>query len=304
LAGGEATAGVDLETGARLELDAGIMRVPVKARDFRLVAIPFHAAPPITAGDLAAAAAREIANPGFEDAMNGWGVVPVEGNAGSGSLDREVKFAGTASCHLRKVDGPGGMMVQTNDVFRILPGLKYRVSAQVRIANSTGAKAYWMLGPTDADGERVSDNNLFYGFLAQNQEWQPLTSSSCRRPVPTWSESTSSWPSPAQPMSGSTTSASSPSTPENPARLWLPRVPVPSAAPRKPETWEAPPGGERLTRCARGMHPPPTLPQPARPWNSPDRYPTEFAPSGPWCMGSAVPRRARPESSVAGAQNR
>ena len=173
LQGAAITAGVDLESGARLELANGALTVPVKARDYRLLALPFYAAPAITAGDARATALVQIPNAGFEAELERWTRVPVEGNQGSITLDRETKFAGTASCHLRKGDGPGGMMVQSEDVFLVAPGEKYRVNGQLRIANASGAKAYWMISMQDAEGNTVGTNNHFSVALAADQDWTP-----------------------------------------------------------------------------------------------------------------------------------
>ncbi len=174
LAGGAVTDAVDIESGEKLPLVDGRMVLPVKARDFRLIALPGYAPPPITAGDLRATALKAIPNPGFENAMVGWSTVPVEGNTGSISLDTTTRFSGNASCHLHKVAGPGGMMIQTEDVFSIEPGKKYRTNCQLRIANSTGAKAYWMISMLDAEGNTVGTNNLFAGFLEKDQDFKPL----------------------------------------------------------------------------------------------------------------------------------
>jgi len=89
-------------------------------------------------------------------------------------LDTQTKLAGTASVHLHKVEGPGGMMIQTDDLFRVDPAKKYRANCQLKIANATGAKAYWMIGPQDAEGKPTATNNLFAGFLTENQDWKPL----------------------------------------------------------------------------------------------------------------------------------
>ncbi|MBZ5639455.1 MAG: DUF6067 family protein [Acidobacteriia bacterium] len=97
---GKVDAGVDLETGERVPLEGGALAVPVKGRDFRLVALPFYAPPPITAGDLAASAVAALPNPGFEDDLDGWQVVPVQGNEGSVEADTATKSSGKASCHL------------------------------------------------------------------------------------------------------------------------------------------------------------------------------------------------------------
>ena len=174
LPGGAVEAGVDLESGAKVALANGALTVPVKARNYRLIALPYYAAPPITAGDLRATAVKEIPNPGFEEGLSRWMAVPVDGNEGSVALDKDVKYAGTASCHLHKVEGPGGMMIQTDDVFGVDAAKKYRVECQLKIANATSAKAYWMISPTDAEGNRVSTNNLFGGFVTENQDWKPL----------------------------------------------------------------------------------------------------------------------------------
>lgn len=173
LQGGAAEAGVDLETGERIPLADGALEIPVKARDFRLIALPFYEAPPLTAGNLLATALSEIPNPGFEKALEGWTGGPIEGNAGEVELDRQVKFSGTASCHLHKAGGPGGVMVSTDDVFRVEPGKKYRANCQLKIAHSTGAKAYWMISMQDAEGRPVGTSNLFSGFLTQDQDWRP-----------------------------------------------------------------------------------------------------------------------------------
>jgi len=174
LADGPATAGVDLESGRKLPLENGLLMVTVPGRDFRLIGLPYYAAPPITAGDLRASALHAVPNPGFENGLTGWGTTAIEGNAGSIDEDRQVKFAGQASCRLHKAAGPGGVMLQTDDVFAVDPGKKYRAICQLRIANATGAKAYWMIPPMDAEGNPTAKNNLFHGFLTENQEWKPL----------------------------------------------------------------------------------------------------------------------------------
>jgi hypothetical protein len=167
-------AGVDLETGEKLAIAGGAMTVAVKARDFRLIALPYYEPPPITAGDPLATALTEVANPGFEDGLDRWTPVPVDGNTGAVDQDKTVAHSGIASCRLHKVDGPGGMMVQTDDVFKAPAGHKYRASCWLKIANSTGAKAYWMISMTDADGNWLGPSNLFHGFLTENQDWKPL----------------------------------------------------------------------------------------------------------------------------------
>ncbi|MBI3922810.1 MAG: carbohydrate binding domain-containing protein, partial [Armatimonadetes bacterium] len=174
LKGGVATAAVDLETGEKIPIEKGVISLPVKARDFRLVALPFYKSPPITAGDLSASALREIPNSGFEKDMARWSAIPVDGNTGYAVADKETKSSGNASCHLHKVDGPGGVMIQTDDVFQVEPGKKYRVNCQVKIANSTGAQAYWMISALDSEGNSVLTNNLFAGFIKENQDWKPL----------------------------------------------------------------------------------------------------------------------------------
>jgi len=174
LQGGAAEAGVDLESGAKVPLAAGAMALPVKGRDFRLIALPYYAAPLITAGDLRATAFKEIPNPGFEEGLARWVTVPVEGNTGWIDIDQETKFAGAASCHLHKAEGPGGMMVQTENVFSVDPTRKYRVDCRLKIANATGAKAYWMISQLDENGGIVGTNNLFAGFITEDQDWKPL----------------------------------------------------------------------------------------------------------------------------------
>jgi hypothetical protein len=98
----------------------------------------------------------------------------IEGNSGTVTLDKELKFAGTASCRLHKTPGPGGVMVQTDDVFAVEPGRTYRANCRLKIANATGAKAYWMISQMDAQGNPVGKNNLFHGFLTENQDWKEL----------------------------------------------------------------------------------------------------------------------------------
>ncbi len=168
------SAAVDLETGQTLPLAQGALRVAVKARDYRLIALPAYRPPAITAGDLGATALRALPNPGFEDGLARWATMPIEGNQGTIALDPQTRFAGRASCHLHKADGPGGVMIQTEDVFAVQPGRKYRVNCRLKIANSTGAQAYWMISATDNEGASVLTNNLFAGFLKANQDWQPL----------------------------------------------------------------------------------------------------------------------------------
>ena len=174
LAGGTCDAGVDLETGERIPLEAGAFSLPVKGRDFRLIGLPFYAAPPITAGDLRASAVRAFPNPGFEEGMAHWSFQNLEGNQGTVTLDKEVHFAGSASVHLRKVEGPGGVWLAADDAFAAQAGKKYRLTCQLKIANSTGAQAYWMVAPQDAEGVTVVNNNLFGGFLKADQDWKPL----------------------------------------------------------------------------------------------------------------------------------
>ena len=167
-------AAVDLESGERLALHDGALGLQVKARDFRLVALPYYAAPPIKAGDMRAAAARQVSNPGFEQGLNRWLTTAMEGNTGTVTADATVKLAGKASCHLHKAEGPGGVMVNTEDVLLVAPGTKYRANCQLRIQNSTEAKAYWMISMLDGEGNTVGTNNLFGGFVTANQEWAPL----------------------------------------------------------------------------------------------------------------------------------
>jgi hypothetical protein len=62
---------VDLETGQQVPIADGALVLPVKGRDFRLIALPFHEAPRITAGDLLATALDRLPDPGFEDQMIG-----------------------------------------------------------------------------------------------------------------------------------------------------------------------------------------------------------------------------------------
>ncbi len=174
LPGGAGEAGVDLETGGRLALSGGMLSLPVRGRDFRLVALPYYDAPPITAGDMRATAAKSVFNPGFENGLTGWTAAPIEGSAGTVEVDRRVKFSGQASCHFHKPAGPGGVMIQSDDLLSVVPGTKCRASCQVRIANGTGAKAYWMIAPLDAEGRPTAKNNLFSGFLTGNQDWKPL----------------------------------------------------------------------------------------------------------------------------------
>ncbi|MCE5238540.1 DUF6067 family protein [bacterium] len=171
---GPVTAGVDLETGEKLALTGGVLTVPVKARDFRLIALPAYAPPPITAGDLRATALTTLKNPGFEEDMSGWMTSTLEGNGGSITLDAQVKYAGKASCHLYKAEGPGGVHLETRDVLAVTPGQKYRVNCQLKIVNSTGAQAYWMISATDNEGTSVLSNNLFAGFVKTNQDFTPL----------------------------------------------------------------------------------------------------------------------------------
>ena len=174
LSGSAPDSGADLETGARVPLAGGVLTVPVKARDFRLIALPYYEAPPITAGDLRATALKQIPSPGFEEGLTRWTAVPVEGNGGSVEVDKAVKFAGNASCRLHKIAGPGGMMVQTEDVFAVDPTHKYRANCQLRTANAAGSKAYWMISMLDAEGKIVGTNNLFSGFITGNQDWKPF----------------------------------------------------------------------------------------------------------------------------------
>ena len=81
----------------------------------------------------------------------------MDGNGGSVEVDKAIKFAGTASCRLHKIEGPGGMMVQTEDTFAVDPTHKYRANCQLRLANATGAKAYWMISMLDAEGKMTAD---------------------------------------------------------------------------------------------------------------------------------------------------
>lgn len=171
---GRVEAAVDLETQERVALVNGVLSVPVKARDYRLLAIPYYEAPALTAGDMAVSAKTEVSNGGFEHGLAGWTTVRVEGNDGSVTEDRGTKFAGQASCHLHKADGPGGVMVQSDDVFKVEAGKRYRVNCQLKIANSTGAQAYWMISAMDREGNNVLSNNLFAGFVKENQDWRPL----------------------------------------------------------------------------------------------------------------------------------
>lgn len=171
---GPVAAGVDLETGEKIALEKGVLTVPVKARDYRLIALPYYPAPPITAGDLRASALRAVKNPGFEHDLSGWMTSTLEGNSGSVTLDKQVKYAGEASCHLYKAEGPGGVHLETQDAFAVTPGLKYRVNCQLKIANSTGAQAYWMISATDNEGNSVLSNNFFAGFVKDNQDFKPL----------------------------------------------------------------------------------------------------------------------------------
>jgi hypothetical protein len=172
LHGGAADAGVDLENGEKVPIVDGALTLGVKGRDFRLIALPFYSPPPITAGDLRATALKEIPNPGFENGLVGWSTMAIEGNTGSVTLDKETKFAGAASCRLHKTAGPGGVMVQTDDVFLVEPGRTYRANCRLKIAGASGAKAYWMLSPLDVQGNTVGKNNLFSGFVAGNQDWK------------------------------------------------------------------------------------------------------------------------------------
>jgi hypothetical protein len=174
LKAGAPDAGVDLESGQKVPILGGAMTLPVKGRDFRLVALPFYDPPRITAGDLRATALKEVPNPGFENDLAGWSTMAIEGNSGTVTLDKELKFAGTASCRLHKTPGPGGVMVQTDDVFAVEPGRTYRANCRLKIANATGAKAYWMISQMDAQGNPVGKNNLFHGFLTENQDWKEL----------------------------------------------------------------------------------------------------------------------------------
>ena len=175
LSGGADEAGVDLETGGRLALSGGTLSLPVRGRDFRLIA---------------AAVLRRSANHGRRYAGHGRQVGLQSGvrewperldrgahrrqRAGTVEVDRQVKFSGQASCHFHKPAGPGGVMIQSDDLLSVVPGKKYRTSCQVRIANGTGAKAYWMIAPLDAEGRPSAKNNLFHGFLTANQDWKPL----------------------------------------------------------------------------------------------------------------------------------
>jgi len=172
LKGDTPDAGVDLESGQKTPIVDGTMTLSVKGRDFRLIALPFYSPPPITAGDVRAAALREVPNPGFENGLVGWTTMAIEGNTGSAAIDKDTKFAGAASCRLHKTAGPGGVMVQTDDVFLVEPGRTYRANCRLKIAGSTGAKAYWMISPVDAQGNIVGKNNLFSGFVTGNQDWK------------------------------------------------------------------------------------------------------------------------------------
>jgi hypothetical protein len=166
--------GVDLETGEKIALHGGLLMVSVKARDFRLIALPYYEAPPITAGDVRATAVTAVRNPGFEQGLAGWTTSVTGGNAGTIELDKQVKFTGNGSCHLYKAEGPGGVHLEAQDVFAVTPGKKYRVNGQVRIANSTGAHAYWMVSAFDNEGNSVLSNNLFSGFVSKAQDFNPL----------------------------------------------------------------------------------------------------------------------------------
>ena len=165
-------AGVDLESGEKATIVDGVMTLSVKGRDFRLIALPFYSPPKITAGDLRATALKDVPNPGFENGLVGWSTMAIEGNTGSATLDKETKFAGAASCRLHKTAGPGGVMVQTDDVFLVEPARTYRANCRLKIAGATGAKAYWMLSPLDVQGNTVGKNNLFSGFVTENQDWK------------------------------------------------------------------------------------------------------------------------------------
>ena len=68
--------------------------MPVKARDYRLIALPYYTAPAITAGDLRASALTAVRNPGFEQDLAGWTATMMEGNSGRITLDKQVKYAG------------------------------------------------------------------------------------------------------------------------------------------------------------------------------------------------------------------
>ncbi len=171
---GVVDSGVDLETGEKLPITGGAMTVPLKARDYRMIALPFYEPPPITAGDMAALALTQVANPGFEDGLDRWSAYNPDGNGGTVEMDTTVAHSGKASCHLHKVEGPGGMMVQTDDVFRATPGHKYRATAWVKIANATGSKAYWMISMQDADGYNPAAGNLFSEFVVDNHDWKPM----------------------------------------------------------------------------------------------------------------------------------
>jgi hypothetical protein len=59
-------------------------------------------------------------------------------------------------------------------VLAVEPGAKYRVNCKLKIAHSTGAKAYWMISAVDNEGTSVLKNNLFAGFLQKDQDWTPL----------------------------------------------------------------------------------------------------------------------------------
>jgi hypothetical protein len=174
LAGGPVRAGVDLETGRRVPIVEGEMAVDVKGRDYRLIALPDYDAPPITAGDMRASALKTVPNPGFEEGLSRWTTSLMEGNTGTVEVDRQVKYSGQASCRLHKAEGPGGVMVQTEDVFAVDPAKKYRVTCQVKIAKATGAKAYWMVAPVDGEGHPTATNNIFSGFLTANQDWKAM----------------------------------------------------------------------------------------------------------------------------------
>ncbi|MEI6503981.1 MAG: hypothetical protein WCP21_23460, partial [Armatimonadota bacterium] len=97
-----------------------------------------------------------------------------EGNAGSVTVDHQVKYAGNAAAHLFKAEGPGGVQLSTRNAIAVTPGLRYRVNCQLRTANSTGAQAYWMVSATDETGSPMPGANLFGRFVKGNQDFQPL----------------------------------------------------------------------------------------------------------------------------------
>ncbi len=174
LQGAAPNAGVDLETGEKVAIAGGTMTLAVKGRDFRLIALPFYNPPPITAGNLCTTALKQIPNPGFENGLTCWGIGAQEGNTGSVTLDKETKFAGTASCHLHKAAGPGGMMLNTEDLLLVEPGRAYRANCRLKIAGANGAKAYWMISSVDAKGESVGKEGIFSALIGENQDWKPF----------------------------------------------------------------------------------------------------------------------------------